>query len=164
MIPLLRLLRPGILAAVLLAMAVAACAAGPAAPHGARLGHALLGTGLLVAGALALNQRLEQRPDALMARTAARPLPAGDLAPRAVAAAALASSAAGAGYLVFFTSATLAALAVLSWALYTLVYTPLKRRSPWQTPVGAVAGAMPMLLGAAACRGRRSQTAGSRSS
>ena len=34
--------------------------------------------------------------------------------------------------------------------MYVLTYTPLKSRSVWQTPVGAMAGALPMLLGAAA--------------
>ena len=41
-------------------------------------------------------------------------------------------------------------LAVAGWVIYVFAYTPLKRRSIWQTPVGAAAGAMPALLGAAA--------------
>ena len=41
-------------------------------------------------------------------------------------------------------------LAIVGWMVYVLAYTPLKRRSIWQTPVGAAAGAMPALLGAAA--------------
>jgi len=41
----------------------------------------------------------------------------------------------------------------VSWVLYVWMYTPLKRRSAWQTPLGAVAGAMPILMGAAVARG-----------
>jgi protoheme IX farnesyltransferase len=50
-------------------------------------------------------------------------------------------------------------LAVFSWAVYVTVYTPLKSSTPWQTPIGAVAGAMPMLLGAAVAGGPCSPTA-----
>ena len=44
---------------------------------------------------------------------------------------------------------TIVALAAASWLIYVGVYTPLKLSTAWQTPIGAVAGAMPVLLGAA---------------
>ena len=42
---------------------------------------------------------------------------------------------------------TTAALGLLSWTLYVLVYTPLKSRTTANTWVGAVAGALPALMG-----------------
>jgi protoheme IX farnesyltransferase len=85
-----------------------------------------------------------------MARTAGRPLPAGRLTNRQVTRFGILASAAGIAYLAIATGPLLVAMAALSWALYVLAYTPLKSISVWQTPVGAVAGAMPVLLGAAA--------------
>jgi protoheme IX farnesyltransferase len=41
-------------------------------------------------------------------------------------------------------------LAAVSWVIYVWVYTPAKMLTTWQTAIGAVAGAMPTLLGAAA--------------
>src|SRR4051812_42654572 len=64
--------------------------------------HALVGTALLFAGASALNQLLECRCDALMSRTARRPLPAGRLQPAEVLALGLALSAGGLVYLLAF--------------------------------------------------------------
>ena len=144
------LVRPRIMALVLVAMAVAALAAGPQPIAPAALAHALFGTALVIAGAVALNQRYEYRADAVMPRTAARPLPAGRMSRSGAMAFGLATTVAGLAYLVWATTATLTALAGLSWLLYVAAYTPLKAQTPWQTPVGAVAGAMPVLLGAAA--------------
>jgi protoheme IX farnesyltransferase len=144
------LIRPRIVALVLLAMTAAAWTAASKPPPWPRLLHALLGAALVIAGAVALNQRLELRGDAIMLRTAARPLPAGRLGRRQVTAFGLALSAAGLAYLVIATGDwPLVGLTALSWFLYVCTYTPLKSRSAWQTPIGAAAGAMPVLLGAA---------------
>jgi len=144
-----KLLRPGILGMTLAAMAVAAWIAAPQPPAWPDLLHGLFGTALVIAGAIVLNQRLEFRGDAKMPRTAGRPLPAGKLTRRQVARLGLAASAAGLIYLAAFSQPTVVALAAASWAIYVWMYTPLKSRTPWQTPVGALAGAMPVLLGAA---------------
>ncbi len=143
------LVRPRILVMVLLATAAAAWIAGGRIPPPRAL-HALFGTGLVVAGALALNQRLELPSDAKMTRTAGRPLPAGRLGRSQVTRFGIVASAAGLGYLAALAEPAAAVLAAVNWALYVWVYTPLKSVTPWQTPVGAVAGAMPILLGAAA--------------
>ncbi len=71
-----RLIRPGLLTMVLATMAAAALMFGSSPPW-PDLAHALLGTGLLIAGATAANQLIERRCDARMARTASRPLPSG---------------------------------------------------------------------------------------
>jgi len=146
----LRLVRPRIVGMVLLAMGVAAYAAPDDLPPWHAVLHALGGTALVIAGAVALNQRIERRGDASMARTAARPLPAGRLRGGQVTRFGLLLTGVGLGWLALFCEPAVTALAAVSWAVYLLVYTPLKSRSAWQTPVGAAAGAMPVLLGAAA--------------
>lgn len=145
-----RLARPRIVALVLFAVTVAAYTAGDKTPPWQAVAHALVGTTLVIAGAIALNQRLELHGDAKMPRTADRPLPSGRLQRRQVTRFGLATSAAGFLYLVLWTPPQLVALAAVSWVIYVWTYTPLKLLTTWQTPVGAVAGAMPMLLGAAA--------------
>ena len=104
---------------------------------------------MLIAGAVALNQRVERRGDARMPRTTGRPLPSGTLTEGQVTWFGLLSSAAGIICLALLADPLLVVLAAASWLVYVGGYTPLKSRSAWQTPVGAVAGAMPVLLGAA---------------
>ncbi len=156
-----RLIRPRILLLVLFAMAVAAWTAGERAPPWTDLVHALVGTALVIAGALALNQRWEARADARMGRTAGRPLPAGRLTAGQVTRFGLLTSAAGLLYLGFASHGGVLAVAAASWGLYVFLYTPLKSRTPWQTPVGAVAGAMPVLIGATVARAPMSPMAAS---
>jgi protoheme IX farnesyltransferase len=146
----LRLLRPWIVAMVLLAMAVAAWMTADLPPSWSELIPSLLGTALVVAGAIALNERLEWQGDAKMQRTADRPLPAGRLSRRQVTVFGLALTVLGLVFLALATSPTLTLLAAVGWFMYVAIYTPLKTRSAWQTPLGALAGAMPVLLGAAA--------------
>jgi heme o synthase len=153
------LTRPKIVVMVLAAMLVSGWTAAGAAEAASRtvsagqwieLLHSLLGTTGVIVGAIALNQRLERHGDAVMPRTADRPLPSGRLTDAEVTRFGAIATLAGAAYLIFFCSAVLVILAVAGWVIYVCVYTPLKRRSIWQTPVGAAAGAMPALLGAAA--------------
>ena len=56
----------------------------------------------------------------------------------------------GLAYLAIARVRLLTLLAAIGWLVYVGIYTPLKSRSAWQTPIGAAAGAMPVLLGAAA--------------
>jgi protoheme IX farnesyltransferase len=111
------------------------------------------GTALVVGGANALNQWLEQEPDAQMRRTRMRPLPTHRLQPRqALFFGALLS---GLGVVVIggAANALAVAVAILSWVCYVLIYTPLKRRTPFSTLVGAVPGALPPVIGWAASHG-----------
>jgi heme o synthase len=144
------LIRPRIVALVLLAMGVSAWTTAATPIDWSRLMNALLGASLVIAGAIALNQRMEWQGDALMFRTALRPLPTGRLSRRQVTCFGLATTAIGLIYLALITNAMLTLLAAVGWLAYVAVYTPLKTRSAWQTPIGAVAGAIPVLLGAAA--------------
>jgi protoheme IX farnesyltransferase len=109
---------------------------------------ALLGTVLVVGGANALNMVLERDTDALMRRTANRPLPAGRMPVRVVL------SAVSVPILAIGVNPTTALLAVLANLVYVLGYTPLKRRTHWALQVGAVPGAIPPLLGWTAATGR----------
>lgn len=110
----------------------------------------LLGMGLVVGGAGALNMWLERDVDALMERTADRPLPGRRLHPATALAVGLVLSFASLPLLWWAASPLTAGLAAFSLFVYVLVYTPMKRTSPWALVVGAVPGAMPALLGSTA--------------
>ena len=144
-----QLVRPRIAATVLFTMIVAALVAGETIPPWPLLVHAVVGVGLLIVGAIALNQRLERCSDAKMARTAWRPLASGRLTDRRAVIFGLLTSAAGLCHLALWVNVEVVVLAAVSWVIYVWVYTPLKMVTAWQTPIGAVAGAMPTLLGAA---------------
>jgi protoheme IX farnesyltransferase len=116
--------------------------------------HTLLGTGLVAAGASALNQLLERNTDALMRRTEDRPLPAGRLHPLEVLAFGCALGLIGVVYLAVMLQRPWAALiAAVTFMSYVCIYTPLKRRTPLNTLVGAVPGGLPPLIGWTAVRG-----------
>ncbi len=115
-----------------------------------RLIQAMLGTALCAASAAAFNQLWEVKVDALMTRTADRPIVAGRMKKSAAFWIALALGTAGTAWLalaVNFLSATLAASTIL---IYVLLYTPMKRRTALCTLVGAVSGAIPPVIGWAA--------------
>jgi len=117
-----------------------------------RLVAVLSGTLLVASAAGALNQFLEYGHDARMRRTARRPVAAGRLRPVFVLWFGIALVTAGASALLSFVNALACGLALITVAIYLFIYTPLKRKSPLCTMAGAVAGAMPPLIGwAAAC-------------
>jgi protoheme IX farnesyltransferase len=116
--------------------------------------HALLGIGLTSAGAAALNEAVEHRIDALMARTKNRPLPAQRMNLSTGFAAGIFTALAGSIYLAFATNLLTGLLALSTVVAYLAFYTPLKRISPISTFVGAFPGAMPPLLGWTAIRGK----------
>ncbi|WZO95963.1 heme o synthase [Isosphaeraceae bacterium EP7] len=115
---------------------------------------ALVGTGMVAAGASAWNQYLERDRDALMRRTAKRPLPAGKIAPLEAAALGTALALAGLAILVLATRQPAAWLALLTFVLYVFAYTPLKPITTLNTAIGAIPGALPPVIGWAAATGR----------
>lgn len=125
-------------------------------PAGGWAGAALCltGTALAAGGALALNQWWERDTDRRMRRTADRPLPRGAITPAGALAWSLALGTGGVVLLARQAPAA-AALAGATIVLYGLVYTPLKRVTRWATEIGAVSGALPPLIGAAAAGGLR---------
>lgn len=135
---------------VLLVVLTAAVGFYVAAPRGVDLllfVHTVVGTALVAAGSSALNQVAEADIDALMHRTATRPLPAGRLSRATSAAFAATLGAVGTGYLATFVNPLTAGLAAATLGSYILLYTPLKRRTSLATLVGAVPGALPILGG-----------------
>lgn len=116
--------------------------------------HALLGIALVSSGTAALNEVLESRIDARMRRTSGRPLPSGRMSRRQAAFVGLALTLGGSVYLIFFANALTGLLVFLTAVVYLAAYTPLKQVSPICTFVGAFPGAMPVVLGWTAIRGR----------
>jgi protoheme IX farnesyltransferase len=112
-----------------------------------------LGTALCSASANALNQLQEVPYDAQMARTRARPLVRRALAPAHAAAFAAAAGLAGPALLCAMCNTTTALLGAANIALYAGPYTWMKRRTIWNTWVGAIVGAVPPLMGWAAVGG-----------
>lgn len=141
------LLKPRITLMVVLTALVGFVAAGEGSICGPLLAAALVGTGLVAAGAAVLNQLLERDTDALMDRTRRRPLPSGRVAPPEALAFGAAISAAGVLLLIVGCGPLPAAVAAFTWASYLFFYTPLKRRTPLATLVGAVPGALPPVIG-----------------
>jgi heme o synthase len=143
---------PELTKARLTSLVVATTAVGfvmAAGPHSgaARLAWTALGTALAAAGAMALNQVIEVARDARMERTRHRPLPAGVLGRGHALVFGAAVAAAGLALLLAASGARTAALGLAVVLIYTLVYTPLKTRSPLCTLAGAVCGAIPPLMG-----------------
>ena len=118
-----------------------------------RLLIAMLGTALVVASANALNMYIERDTDALMRRTASRPLPTGRLLPEVALWFALACGVVGLTLLVVWVNLASAGLALLALTSYVLAYTPLKRSTGYALHVGAVPGAIPPLIGWASMTG-----------
>lgn len=115
--------------------------------------HTLLGTLLVASGTATLNQYIERRYDGQMRRTARRPLPAGRLAPIRALYLGIVLSVTGGLYLGLVVNRLASFLAILTLVSYLLIYTPLKRKTPYCTLIGAFPGAMPPLIGWAGARG-----------
>jgi protoheme IX farnesyltransferase len=114
----------------------------------------LLGIGLVSAGAGALNEALERKTDARMARTANRPLASGRFSLAAGILAGLGALGLGGVWLMIHTNLLTLALALLTAFTYVAIYTPLKRVTTMATFIGAFPGAAGPLLGWTAARGR----------
>jgi heme o synthase len=109
--------------------------------------NTLVGTLFVASGTATLNQWLERVWDGQMRRTASRPLPSGRLSAREAFWFGMLLSIAGGLYLAVAVNRLSALLAVLTLLSYLLVYTPLKRKTPLCTLLGAFPGAMPALIG-----------------
>ncbi len=106
--------------------------------------------GMLVTGsANAINQVVEKDTDAIMKRTANRPIASGRMSVTEGWVFAIVSGVAGVLILWQFNFLT-AALAAFSLFVYAFIYTPLKKVSSIAVLVGAVPGALPCLIGWAA--------------
>ncbi|PYO20680.1 MAG: protoheme IX farnesyltransferase, partial [Candidatus Rokuibacteriota bacterium] len=149
---LLALAKPRVVLMILVTTAVGYYAGLTGAPDYARLLHVLVGTLLAAGGALALNQYWERDVDARMERTRARPLPDGRLAPLEALLFGSTLTVLGLVYTGAFVGELALAITLATAALYLFAYTPLKRRTPLCTLVGAVPGALPPVIGWVAAR------------
>ncbi len=118
-----------------------------------QLFHTGLGTLLVAAGACALNMVLEKDIDAGMNRTKKRPIPAGRMNAGEALLIGVLMGAVGIVYLALKVNGLTAFLSALTLSVYLYVYTPLKKVTSLCTGAGAVAGALPPVIGWTAATG-----------
>jgi len=116
----------------------------------------LIGTGLAAGGSAALNNYLERDSDAHMPRTRNRVLPSGRIEPAHALAFGILMVLSGVSLLAWLVNLLAAFLVLLTAFLYVLVYTPMKKHSWLNTPIGAIPGALPTMVGWAAAAGELS--------
>jgi heme o synthase len=151
---LLTLCKPRVVVVMLVCALVGMALATPLLPSPATVVFGLTGIGLAAGGAAAFNHVVDRRLDALMLRTARRPL-ASQRMPTALALGwATLLSVAGISLLLWQVNALTAWLTLASLIGYALIYTAfLKRATPQNIVIGGVAGAAPPLLGWTAVTG-----------
>ncbi len=150
----LELTKPGIIRLVLVTTVIGFALGGDGVTRWGLLTLTLVGTALGSAGAFVLNHYFERDVDARMDRTRNRPLPSGAVPPLAALILGPVLIIAGTVLLALTVNGLTAGLVFLTAVLYVAVYTPLKRYSWVNTPVGAIPGAIPPVIGWAAATGR----------
>ena len=116
----------------------------------------MVGTGCVAAGASVWNQVIERDRDALMKRTANRPIPSGRVTVAEATIFGTVLAVAGVATLAFAANGLAAGVAAVTFLLYVGVYTPLKPITTLNTAVGAIPGALPPVIGWAAATDRLS--------
>jgi len=148
------LTKPRVVALIVFTAVVGMLLAVPGVPPWRAVVFGSLGIWLAAASAAAINHLLDRRIDALMARTAQRPLPTGGLNTTQVLVFALALGAASMALLIWQVNALTAWLTFGSLIGYAIVYTGfLKRATPQNIVIGGLAGAAPPALGWVAVTG-----------
>jgi protoheme IX farnesyltransferase len=149
----LELTKPRITFLIVLTSAAGFALASRGSVNYAALLSAMLGIALLSSGIATINQYMERDLDALMRRTANRPLPSGKLLPWEALAFGVGLTVSAEVYLAVLVNPLTALLGLTVIAGYLFGYTPLKTRTSLSTMVGAFPGAVPPLIGWAAARG-----------
>jgi protoheme IX farnesyltransferase len=149
----LELTKPRITFLIVLTSAAGFALASPGRVNYAALASAMFGIALLSSGIATLNQYMERDLDALMRRTADRPLPSGKLLPWEALLFGMGLTVVAEIYLAVLVNPLTALLGLTVIAGYLFGYTPLKTRTSLSTMVGAFPGAVPPLIGWAAARG-----------
>ena len=111
------------------------------------------GTALCAASANTFNQVYEHKTDALMKRTRHRPLPSGRVSLKEAAAIGALTGLTGTTVLAVGCNELTALLGAANILLYAGVYTPMKRKSEWNTWMGSLVGAIPPAMGLTAATG-----------
>lgn len=114
----------------------------------------LFGTSFAAGGAAVLNQWIERDADAKMVRTRERAIAAGRVQPLHALIYGLGLSLIGCLTLFIGANSLAGILTVITIVTYTLLYTPLKQLTTWNTVIGAIPGALPPLIGWAAATGK----------
>lgn len=108
----------------------------------------LFAAGMLITGsANAINQAVEKDTDAVMKRTASRPVAAGRMTQQEAYIFALLAGIIGVVMMWYFFNLSSAIISAFSLFLYAFIYTPLKKISSIAVLVGAFPGALPCLIG-----------------
>jgi len=115
--------------------------------------YLILGTCATSAGAAVLNQVMERRHDAKMARTKNRPLVMGKIAPMNALVFGMVLSLCGCVFIYFLINPVTAWISATTVFLYILIYTPSKRITTWNTIIGSIPGALPPVGGWVAATG-----------
>jgi protoheme IX farnesyltransferase len=118
-----------------------------------KMGWLVLGGFLVTGSANGFNQVMERELDKLMDRTKSRPLPSIRMGVNEALLVCIITGVVGVFILWYYTNLASAILGLLAILLYTLVYTPMKRKSPIAVFIGAIPGAIPPLLGWIAATG-----------
>lgn len=147
------LTKPRITFLIVLTAAAGFALASPSVIDYVAMGRAMLGIALLSSGIATLNQYIERDLDALMRRTADRPLPSGRLLPKEALVFGIGLTVIAQLYLAVLVNPLTALLGLTVISGYLFGYTPLKTKTTLSTMVGAFPGAVPPLIGWAAARG-----------
>jgi protoheme IX farnesyltransferase len=153
------LCKPRIATMVLVSVAVGFTLASQSSLDLPLLFAALFGIGLSAAASSILNQWLERDTDALMPRTAKRPLPTGRVSEAEALGLGASLAVVSFAWLLMTVNITTAVLTLATCLMYVGVYTPLKPRTALCTAIGAIPGAMPLVLGWTAAGGELSSGA-----
>jgi heme o synthase len=109
--------------------------------------NSMIGILLLAFGVATLNQYIERDTDALMDRTAKRPIPTSRISANEALVFGILQCAVSEIYLYFLVNPLTAVLGLTVIVGYVFLYTPLKTRTSASTAIGAIPGAMPPLMG-----------------
>ena len=144
----LQLIKPSLSIMVVFSSVISYLLAPKVVEYDLRMILLLFAGGMLVTGsANAINQVVEKDTDAMMKRTASRPIASGRMSVTEGWAFAIIAGAVGVFILAYFFNFWSAGLAAFSLFLYAFIYTPLKKVNAISVLVGAVPGALPCLIG-----------------
>jgi protoheme IX farnesyltransferase len=147
----LALTKPRVVSLIVFVAMIGMFLAVPGLPPVAPFAFGTLGIALVAGAAAAINCLVEQKIDALMARTRRRPLPAGEISSRSTLLFATLVGGAGLFLLDHFVNALTMWLTLATFVGYAIVYTVLlKPATPQNIVIGGASGAMPPILGWAA--------------
>ncbi|MBE9516230.1 MAG: protoheme IX farnesyltransferase [Proteobacteria bacterium] len=149
-----QLTKPGVVALIVFTAVVGMYLSTPGAVPFDILILGTLGIGLAAGSAAAINHVLDQKADAIMARTRHRPLPKGELTSTEAIVFAIILGAIAMAILAIWINALTAWLTFFSLIGYSVIYTVfLKRETPQNIVIGGAAGAAPPVLGWTAVTG-----------